>query len=368
MTLLDEIDAESRETLERYGFDETAFLELQARVARGSLSSESNVVTGEVEPPRPEDIERLPDRGDDERARETGLAALRRGEIASIVLTGGMATRFGGVVKGTVEVLDGRSFLDLKLMQAAGVAAALETEIPTALMTSFATDATVRDFLAASDLPKPLIFTQYVSLRLEPDGSLFRGDDGRVSLYSPGHGDFLDAFARSGTLESLRTLGVRTVMVSNVDNLGARIDPAVLGMHLLRGRPVTTEVVRKAGDLGGAPARVDGRLLLLEGSRFPAGFDESRIPVFNVNTLTIQLDVLEQAHDLTWLYVEKTVAGRPAVQLEHLFHELTAFVPTTYLEVPRAGPRGRFVPIKSPDDLKAARGPLRELLATSPLE
>ncbi|MBA2332808.1 MAG: UTP--glucose-1-phosphate uridylyltransferase [Actinobacteria bacterium] len=368
MSQLDEIDGESRATLRRFGFDEAEFLALQADVAGGVLSAATNVVRGEVEPPLPNDIVKLPERGEDERERAAGLAALRRGEVATVVLTGGMATRFGGVVKGTVEVLDGRSFLELKLAQTAEIAAGLETEIPTALMTSFATDATVRSFLAARELPEPLIFAQSISLRLEPDGSLFREDDGRVSLYSPGHGDFLEAFVRSGTLERLRSRGVRTVMVSNVDNLGARIDPAVLGMHLLGGRPVTTEVVRKAGDLGGAPARVDGRLLLLEGPRFPPDFDESRIPVFNVNTLTIELDVLERVYDLTWLYVEKTVDGRIAVQLEHLYHELSAFVPTTYLEVPRSGPRGRFVPIKTPDDLAAAREPLRELLGTSTLE
>jgi len=368
VTLLDEIDGQSRATLERYGFDEEAFLSLQRRVASGSLSAESNVVRGEVEAPRRGDIDSLPERGDDEAARAAGLAALRGGEAAAVVLAGGMATRFGGVVKGTVEVLDGRSFLELKLAQTAELAAALGTDIPIALMTSFATDEVVRDFLAARELPDALTFAQYVSLRLEPDGSLFREHDGRVSLYSPGHGDFLDAFARSGTLERLRARGVRTVTVSNVDNLGARIDPSVLGMHLLGGRAVTTEVVSKAGDTGGAPARVDGRLMLLEGPRFPPGFDQRRISVFNVNTLTFDLDVLERAYDLTWLYVEKTVDERPAVQLEHLFHEITAFVPTRYLEVPRAGPRGRFFPVKTPADLEAAREPLREVLATSPLE
>ena len=372
MTLLDEIDRDSRATLERYGFVEEAFLALQARVASGSLSPASNAVRDEVTPPRQGDLEQLPERGGggDAKARAAGLAALRSGEVAAVVLTGGMATRFGGVVKGTVEVLDGRSFLELKLAQTAEVATALGTEIPTALMTSFATDDAVRDFIAARDLPEPRYFAQYVSLRLDPDGSLFREDDGRVSLYSPGHGDFLDAFARSGTLERLRSRGVRTVMVSNVDNLGARIDPSVIGMHLLGGRPVTAEVARKAGgaDVGGAPARVGGRLMLLEGPRFPPGFDHRRLSVFNVNTLTFDLDVLERAYDLTWLYLVKTVGGRPAVQLEHLFHEITAFVPTTYLEVPRTGRHGRFVPVKTPEDLEAARDPLRELLETSPLE
>ena len=78
--------------------------------------------------------------------------------------------------------------------------------------------------------------------------------------------------------------------------------------------------------------------------------------------------MLERAYDLTRLYVEKTVDGRPAVQLEHLYHELTSFVPTTYLEVPRTGPRGRFFPVKTPEDLEAERESLRELLASSPLE
>jgi UTP--glucose-1-phosphate uridylyltransferase len=156
-------------------------------------------------------------------------------------------------------------------------------------------------------------------------------------------------------------------MVSNVDNLGARIDPAVVGMHLLGGRPATAEVAERGGDLGGAPVRLDGRPMLLEGPRFPADFDQSRIPVFNVNTLTLDLDILDRDYDLTWLYIEKSVDGRTAVQLERVFHEVTAFVPTTFLVVPRGGPRGRFFPVKTPADLEATRGALRELLARSPL-
>lgn len=367
MSLLDELDAESRETLARFGFDEAGFLELRSRVEDGTLSPASNVVSGEVEPPRDGDLTRLPGRPEDAEARAAGLEALTRGEVGLVVLAGGMATRFGGVVKGTVEAVDGRSFLELKLAQAADVAGALGAEIPVALMTSFATDEAVRAFVGAHGLGEPLVFPQSVSLRLDPDGGLFRGDDGRVSLYSPGHGDFLHAFRASGTLASLRERGVRTVMVSNVDNLGARVDPAVLGMHRLAGRPVTTEVASKTGDTGGAPARVDGRLQLLEGLRFPPGFDQSSITVFNVNTLTFELDALDREYDLTWLYAEKEVDGRPAVQLEHLFHEITRFLPTTYLEVPRSGPRGRFFPVKTPEDLEHAREELRALVAASTL-
>jgi len=79
----------------------------------------------------------------------------------------------------------------------------------------------------------------------------------------------------------------------------------------------------------------------------------------------IDVDVLERRYPLTWLYVEKDVEGRKAVQLERLVNELSAFLPTTYLLVPREGPRSRFVPVKTPEDLEQARPQLRELLATS---
>ena len=113
------------------------------------------------------------------------------------------------------------------------------------------------------------MFNQFVSLRLETSGELFREESGKASLYAPGHGDLFQALRRSGTLAALRERGVRIVMVSNVDNLGARVDPVVVGMHLLGQRPLTCEVARKEGDMGGAPVRVDGKLQLVEGPRFP---------------------------------------------------------------------------------------------------
>ncbi|HEU4429960.1 MAG TPA: UTP--glucose-1-phosphate uridylyltransferase, partial [Myxococcota bacterium] len=265
--ILDEVDAGTRETLERFGFDPVQFEDLRARVASGELSPASNVVKGALEPPRPDDLTRLPEPGDDryEAARDAGLDALRAGAVAQVVLAGGMATRFGGVVKAVVEAVDGRSFLEVKLAETHELERALGAEVPVALMTSFATDDVIRDYVAERDLGEPIRFHQFVSLRLEPDGDLFRDGEGRPSLYAPGHGDLFRALRGSGALGELRARGVRVVTVSNVDNLGARVDPSVIGMHLLGGRPYTAEVSRKSGDLGGAPVRVDGRLQLLEG-------------------------------------------------------------------------------------------------------
>ena len=367
--ILEEVDSETCELLERYGFDSVTFAELRARVSSGELSEASNVVRGKVEPPRDGDVVRLSELGSPEwaAARDTGVEALTAGRIAQVVLAGGMATRFGGVVKGAVEALDGRSFLSWKLGETAALGQALGVELPVALMTSFQTDDETRAHVASLGVPEAHWFTQSVSLRLTEGGDLFLAS-GRPSLYAPGHGDLVDAIRASSTIDRLRDRGVEHVAVSNVDNLGARLDPVVIGAHILAGRPLTMEVASKQGDMGGAPARVDGRLGLLEGPQFPPGFDQRRIRVFNTNSSVIALDALDRRFDLAWLYVRKEVDGRPAVQLERLYHQIAWELETTFLEVARSGPRGRFFPIQEPDDHESARAGLRELLGHSVLD
>jgi UTP--glucose-1-phosphate uridylyltransferase len=367
--ILEEVDAGARAVLERYGFDELRFEDLRARVASGELSPASNVVAGRVEPLADEDVTPLPEPGGAgyEEAREAGIEAIRSGRVAVVVLAGGMATRFGGVVKALVEAVDGRCFLEIVLAESERLGRALQVEVPVALMTSFATDESLRAFVAGRPGTRPIVFAQFAAPRLAPGGSLFRGRAGEVSLYGPGHGDLLEVIRASGTLDALRSRGVRTLAVSNVDNLGARLDPVVVGAHVRAGAPYTAEVALKEGDMGGAPARLDGRPVLLEAPRFPPGFDHHSLPVFNTNTGLIEVDALDRDHPLTWLYVEKDVEGRTAVQLERVYHELSAFVPTTFLRVPRRGPRGRFYPIKVPSDLERSRAELRQLLAAPPV-
>jgi UTP--glucose-1-phosphate uridylyltransferase len=347
------------EVLERFGFDRERFARLQAQVASGELSSESNLVRGRIEP-LSDELTPLPT---DEDTRRVGLDAVRRGEVAVAVLNGGMATRFGGVVKGVVEAVDGRSFLEWKISDAA------RADVPLVCMNSFATDEATRAFVAERGLREPLFFAQSVSLRLNPDGSIFLGADGRPSPHSPGHGDFNEALRASGLAEILRSRGVRLLLLSNVDNLGARVDPLVIGAHVQAGRPMTIEVVSKRpGDTGGAPARVEGRPMLVEGFRFPPSFDQDEIDVFATNSFVFDLEGLDRVYPLTWFYVEKHVDGRPAVQLERLVNELSTFLPTTFLTVPRSGPSGRFFPIKTPADLAAAEAPLREMLQAPVLD
>ncbi len=366
--ILDEVDAGTRAILERHALDAGTFDRLRDALISGAFTPGANAVQGLVEPLEPDDLTAVVSPGEPgfDEAVLAGTEALREGSIAIVVLAGGMATRFGGGVKAVAEAIDGRSFLQVKLEETRRLAAALGCTIPETLMTSFATDDVVAAYLAEQGLGDPRRFVQPAAPRLRPDGSVFLGADALPSLYGQGHGDLFSAIRSSGTLDELIAAGVRSVIVSNVDNLAARVDPAIVGMHVLAGTPLTVEVVAKERDTGGAPARVDGRPRLLEAMQFPSDFDQELVPVFNTNTSLITVEALAEPGELTWLVAEKRVEGEPVIQFERLYHELSVHVPTTYLVVPRVGPRGRFLPVKEPADRERMQPLLRETLAAPP--
>ncbi|MBK9032110.1 MAG: UTP--glucose-1-phosphate uridylyltransferase [Myxococcales bacterium] len=361
------IDPDTRALLDRFGFDQARLDAAAASLARGAPAA-ANAVAGEVTAPTDDDVIALPPPGSPARAElhARGAAAIRAGQVGVVYLAGGMATRFGGVVKAVVPVVGDRTFLDLKLADAARIAATHATTVPVWLLTSYATHARLEDDLAAR-APAPATpiacVPQFVSLRLTPDGALFREADGALSPYAPGHGDLTFALRRAGALARFRAAGGRYLHMSNVDNLAATLDPAVIGAHLASGRAITAEVVRKdPGDRGGAPARVDGVVQILESFRFPPGFDQDAIAVFNTNTFVLDVEAIDRDFDLTYFHVAKQVDGATAIQSERLVGELTAFLPTQFLEVARGGVDGRFQPVKDPPELEARRAEIEAIL------
>jgi UTP--glucose-1-phosphate uridylyltransferase len=290
--------------------------------------------------------------------------------VGAVVLAGGMATRFGGVVKAAVPVFDGRTFLEIKVDDVATCAEHAGGRIPLYVMTSFATHTRIEEHVKEKGLDRfahaPITcFPQLVSLRLTPEGTLFREADGTLSPYATGHGDLSFALRASGVLARFRQGGGQLLFMSNVDNLGATLDPAIVGLHLSRGASITAEVVKKdPGDKGGAPARVDGTPQIVEGFRFPKGFDQDAIPVFNTNTLVLDAAAIDRDFALPFYRVEKKVEGKVAIQFERLVGELTAFVPSAFVLVDRDGADGRFQPAKDPEEL-ARRLPQIEAIVKS---
>jgi UDP-N-acetylglucosamine pyrophosphorylase len=134
-----------------------------------------------------------------------------------------------------------------------------------------------------------------------------------------------------------------------VDNLGASVDLAIVGSHLASGKDMTVEVsCKRKGDQGGAPARVNGRLRLVEGFAFPADFDQALIEVFNTANYVFTASALKQDFSLPWYVVEKRVTGEKVVQFEHLAGDLSACLATQFLVVERDE---RFLPVKNLEDV-----------------
>jgi UTP--glucose-1-phosphate uridylyltransferase len=378
-----------RPSVAHYAFDAQQFEVLRQRVGTGDLDPGKSRLSRAPEPlsTASEHLTDVRSEALDE-ARQAALtaageAALRAGKVAVLVLNGGMATRFGGGAKGVVPVMPGHprvSFIAIKLAEARQRRETLGASIPVVFMHSFATQGASQAHLAEigwQGLPEVdrEWFAQSVMPRVLPDGTPLQDlpeakDLDDTDLYAaPGHGDTLGRVRGCGVLARLQTRGVEHILVSNVDNVGASLDPMILGAHLeavARGAEVSVEVVRRArGDAGGCVAMLPdtGRPAIIEGFRLPEETDLADYPHFNTNTLWLTTNTVDREVPLTWFAVHKSIdwprdSGRAqsgkldVVQFERLIGQVTEHARSAYLEVDR---EARFVPIKTRDDLQHAR-------------
>jgi UTP--glucose-1-phosphate uridylyltransferase len=260
----------------------------------------------------------------------------------------------GGVVKALVEALPGKTFLDLRLAEIEAHARSYGKVPPLWLMASQATLAPLRQALGARvDGERLGLFTQFVSLRLTPEGDVYRDATGKPSEHATGHGDFPEALQKSGLVQRFVERGGRVVMLTNLDNLGATLDEAIIGWHLRHGQPVTAELVDKLPtDRGGIPVYVDERLMVLEEFRIPSSFAPESVRVFATNVFHFDARALAEL-DMPWSYflVNKKVGTDTVIQFERLVNEVTSHLSTRYLHVPRTGPESRFLPVKDNEEL-----------------
>ncbi len=346
--------------LEKYHFPRSEIKELVTRFRRGEFTPEDNIISGSLEAPSPDNFPPLPEKDSPlyKKLYSKGKRALDNGQLGIAVLNGGMATRFGGVVKGVVEVFDSKSFLELKLRNAFKASGKVKCYI----MNSFSTEEkTVNHFKKNNYFERKdniKFFNQFIAPRITPEGNFYKGGSSADSFYGPGHGDFPYAFRESGCLDDFISSGGKHIFFSNVDNLGAKIDPLILGMHIESGKDLNAEVAPKnPGDEGGAPALVNGHLQLVEGFSFPPDFDQSLIPVFNCNSYWIKAESFKKSFSLPWYIVKKEIDGEEVIQFEHICGDLTRFLESGFIKVPRDQ---RFLPVKRPRDLTSKIEKLRE--------
>ena len=352
-----------------------SFQDLLAQVRSGVLRADSHRIDAARIAPltaaHTVEIATLED-GERSRLRDAGLRALRTGRLGRLILNGGMATRFGGGVKALAEVFPGKNFLTLKLEHMTHAERELDVApVPVALLTSFNThDATGEALdthshygrrpeelvrVLQSDMPRIDLSQGYAEARP------------LASRSATGHGDFLFALYRRGIVDAWLDRGISHIDFSNIDNLGATLDPVLLGRVIESGAAMVVEVARKEADKGGAACLLDGTPTVLEGPYFPPHFEHDQLPLFNTNNLWLDLRVLRKLATrptpLPWHLVEKRLDGQRMGQFERFAIDLCRLVPSLgFITVPRDGLTGRFFPIKTPTDLETSREALRERL------
>ncbi|MGA2011347.1 MAG: UTP--glucose-1-phosphate uridylyltransferase [Solirubrobacteraceae bacterium] len=302
------------------------------------------------------------------------------GSVALIKLNGGLATTMGlREPKSLIEARDGHSFLEIIIGQTLALRRRYGVGLPLILMDSQATrEATLAALASHPELEHDGIapdFLQSMIPKLEADTLAPVSWPAAPALEwcPPGHGDVYGALRRSGMLAALLSRGFRYAMISNADNLGARVDARVASHLAAQQIPFLMEVVlgteadRKGGHV--ARRRSDGRLVLRETAQTPPDDEESfrdyrRWRYYNTNSVWVDLQVLSDrlrdsggVLDLPLIVNRKTVDPRdsrsPAViQLESAMGAaIGAFPGAALLLVPRT----RFAPVKTTDDLLVLR-------------
>ncbi|MGI8624168.1 MAG: UTP--glucose-1-phosphate uridylyltransferase, partial [Solirubrobacteraceae bacterium] len=290
-----------------------------------------------------------------------------------IKLNGGLGTSMGMTgPKSLLEVKDGRTFLDVIAEQVLELRRRSGARLPLVLMNSFATRDASLDALETHpgiEVDVPLDFVQSKEPKVLAD-SLQPAEwprDPALEWCPPGHGDLYTALQTSGMLERLLDQGYRYAFVSNVDNLGAALEPRILAWFASERAPFASEAIDRteADRKGGHLALRDGRLVLRESAQVSeedeAAFqDIDRHRFFNANNLWIDLQalagLLEESGPVLGLPLmvnRKTVdpgdASSPRViQLETA---MGAAIGVFDGAVALCVPRRRFTPVKTTSDL-----------------
>jgi len=301
---------------------------------------------------------------------EQGLQALP--STLLLKLNGGLGTGMGlDRAKSLLPVKDGLTFLDIIARQAG------HGDLPLVLMDSFSTrDDSLAALAAYPDLVKgmPLDFLQnkVPKIRVSDLAPAEFPADPDLTWCPPGHGDLYTAMVTSGMLARLLAAGYRYAFVSNADNLGAVMDPAILGYFVSQNLPFMmeaadrTEADRKGGHLAQLP---DGQLVLRESAQCPSADeatfqDITRHRYFNTNNLWLNLEALadlmaarQNFLGLAMIRNTKTLdprdaASEPVYQLETAMGSAIAvFTGAGAVRVPPT----RFAPIKKTSDLLDVR-------------
>lgn len=224
--------------------------------------------------------------------RAAGMAAIERGELALLLLAGGMGTRLGfDGPKGTYPIEEDRSIFEClfdNLREDIG-----ERQIPFFVMTSDKNDQATRAFFKEKNYfgydPKLIyFFRQDMAPACDFNGNLLLEAEETPATSPNGNGGFFTSLLKAGYGEVLKENGIKWLNVFGVDNVLARIaDPAFLGAVITEHKSAAVKAVLKKdpSENVGVVCEKDGHPSIIEyfelGEKLAAQRDEDGELLYN---------------------------------------------------------------------------------------
>ncbi|MEJ6830592.1 MAG: UTP--glucose-1-phosphate uridylyltransferase, partial [Akkermansiaceae bacterium] len=345
-----------KELLKLHGFDSEQHEAIRRDLQNGRIGLAQNRLPANthIEDVLPEDIADFSQSNPSPDLQALGEAALKNGEAAVITLAAGAGSRWtqgAGVCKALhpFSKFAGRhrTFIETHLAKSRKRGAEFGTTVPHIFTTSYLTNGPTADFLAQQknynypgslllspgrsvgqrmipterdlrfaweELPQQTLDEQQQKMRESGRSALigWASEPGEASDYTDnlplqclhpvGHFFEVPNLLLNGTLATLLKdrPQLKTLMLHNIDTLGADLDPGLLGHHLKSETGLSFEVItRRLEDRGGGLARVNKRPRLLEGLALPREEDEFALSYYNSMTTWIDLDQLLTLFGLT---------------------------------------------------------------------
>ena len=246
------------------------------------------------------------------KAREHGETLIREGCVAAFLVAGGQGTRLGyDGPKGCFPIgqISKKTLFQLFAEKILATRQRYEASIPWYIMTSRDNDEVTRYFFREHHffgLPQAdvIFFRQGMMPVVDQNGRLLMDSPSALALAPDGHGGAIRALKRSGSLDDMRTRGVRYISHFQVDNvLVPPVDPLFVGFHEQAQSQMSSRMVKKRSpdERVGHFCLVDGRLRVIEYSDMPADLAQKRRPdgdlLFNAGSIAIHIydvDFVEQ--------------------------------------------------------------------------
>ncbi len=198
-----------------------------------------------------------------------GIEAIKKGEVAAVLLAGGMGTRLGfDLPKGCFNVGETHDLFIFECLinNLMEVVKKADAFVPLYIMTSEKNDENTRNFFEEHnyfgyDKSFVKFFIQDMACAVDYDGKLLLEEEGRLATSPNGNGGWFASMVKAGLSQDLHARGVKWINIFAVDNVLQRIaDPVFIGATILGNYVSGSKVVRKV-----EPAEKMGLLCLEDG-------------------------------------------------------------------------------------------------------